>query len=156
MHIKKRGNPAAGAVGLPQRSGICCGTRQAECPHWISCAYTIHHLPGRMPAKKGSRENFFGAFPKGPVCDMIDRIIRAGEVTAMTYEMVREILNSCPNNQMRDVFFQEVETENPEAYVRGMLRGREVEIWSEAGSDGTVVVRAVCDGLNQRFLFTPD
>lgn len=74
----------------------------------------------------------------------------------MTYEMVREILNSCPNNQMRDVFFQEVETENPEAYVRGMLRGREVEIWSEAGSDGTVVVRAVCDGLNQRFLFTPD
>ena len=38
------------------------------------------------------------------------------------YEMVREILNSCPNNQMRDVSFQEVDTDDPEAYVREMLR----------------------------------
>ena len=37
------------------------------------------------------------------------------------YELVREIQNSCPNNQMRDVSFQEVETEDPEGWVRQML-----------------------------------
>lgn len=72
------------------------------------------------------------------------------------YEMVREILNRCPNNQMRDVFFQEVETDDPEAYVRAMLRGQQVEIWSETAAEGSIVVRAICDGMNQRFLFTED
>ena len=33
------------------------------------------------------------------------------------YEMVREIKNLCPNNQMRDIFFEEVETDDPETYV---------------------------------------
>ena len=36
----------------------------------------------------------------------------------MEYEMVREIKNLCPNNQMRDIFFDEVETDDPVAYVR--------------------------------------
>ena len=31
----------------------------------------------------------------------------------MEYEMVREIKNLCPNNQMRDIFFDEVETDDP-------------------------------------------
>ena len=34
------------------------------------------------------------------------------------YEMVREIKNLCPNNQMRDIFFDEVETDDPAEYVR--------------------------------------
>ncbi|MGM9639998.1 MAG: hypothetical protein ACI3V3_01365 [Faecousia sp.] len=71
------------------------------------------------------------------------------------YEMVHEILNSCPNNQMRDVFFDEVETDDPEGYVRQSMKGRIAEIWSERKSDGTIEVRAVRDGLNHRFLFTP-
>ena len=29
------------------------------------------------------------------------------------YELVREIQNLCANNQMRDVFFDEVETDDP-------------------------------------------
>ena len=44
------------------------------------------------------------------------------------YEMVREIGNQCANNQMRDVFFEEVETDDPVAYVRSLLKGREVEL----------------------------
>ena len=71
------------------------------------------------------------------------------------YEMVREIQNSCPNNQMRDISFQEVETANPEDYVRSILRGRAVEIHSETKADGVVEVWADCDGLRQRFFFTP-
>ena len=34
------------------------------------------------------------------------------------YETVWEIFNECANNQMRDVFFDEIETDDPEAYIR--------------------------------------
>ena len=73
----------------------------------------------------------------------------------MEYEMVREIKNLCPNNQMRDVFFEEVETSDPESYVRGFLKGKAVEVSSEPGENGTVTVYATCDGLIQKFVFTP-
>ena len=42
------------------------------------------------------------------------------------YELVRQIRNQCPNNQMRDVFFEEVETDDPEGYVRSLLKGKDV------------------------------
>lgn len=71
------------------------------------------------------------------------------------YEMVREIKNLCPNNQMRDVFFEEVETDDPEGYVSQMLKGRAVNISSECRNDGVVTVHADCDGLIQKFIFTP-
>ena len=38
------------------------------------------------------------------------------------YELVYEIKNLCRNNQMRDVFFEEVECDDPEAYLRGRLK----------------------------------
>ena len=71
------------------------------------------------------------------------------------YEMVREIKNLCPNNQMRDIFFDEVETDSPEDYVRAFLKGKAVDISCEAGPDGAVTVYATCDGLIQKFVFTP-
>ena len=71
------------------------------------------------------------------------------------YEMVREIKNLCPNNQMRDIFFDEVETDDPESYVRNLLKGKAVEVTSERGGDGRVTVHATCDGLIQQFVFTP-
>ena len=71
------------------------------------------------------------------------------------YEMVREIQNLCPNNQMRDIFFDEVETDDPEAYVRAFLKGKAVEVTCEPGQGGAVTVFASCDGLTQKFVFTP-
>ena len=71
------------------------------------------------------------------------------------YEMVREIPNLCRNNQMRDIFFEEVETEDPMAYVRKLLEKSQVEISGETRADGSVVVFAVADGLTQKFIFTP-
>ena len=71
------------------------------------------------------------------------------------YEMVREIQNMCPNNQMRDIFFEEVETDNPEEYVKKMLKGNVIQISSEQGHGGVVTVFANCDGLIQKFVFTP-
>ena len=73
----------------------------------------------------------------------------------MEYEVVREIKNLCPNNQMRDIFFDEVETDDPEAYVREFLKGKAVDVTTEPGVNGAVTVHATCDGLIERFVFTP-
>lgn len=71
------------------------------------------------------------------------------------YEMVREIPNLCRNNQMRDVFFSEIDTEDPEQYVRVFLKEEQKEISVERQSDGTVIIFAVAEGLTQKFTFTP-
>lgn len=73
----------------------------------------------------------------------------------MEYEVVREIQNLCPNNQMRDIFFDEVETEDPEGYVREFLQGKAVNVSVDRRAGGVVTVYATCDGLNQKFVFTP-
>ena len=71
------------------------------------------------------------------------------------YELVREIPNLCRNNQMRDEFFDEVETDDPVQYVRTFLKGNALEISVDEKGNGAVTVYAVCDGLQQKFVFTP-
>ena len=71
------------------------------------------------------------------------------------YEMVREIKNLCPNNQMRDIFFDEVETDNPVQYVKDFLKGKAVSISAEPGKGDAITVYADCDVLIQKFVFTP-
>ena len=73
----------------------------------------------------------------------------------MWYELVREIPNLCPNNQMRDVFFDEVETEDPVAWVRSFLKDAQLEVTVDRKPDGTVTGYAVADGMTQKFIFTP-
>lgn len=73
----------------------------------------------------------------------------------MEYELVREIPNLCRNNQMRDIFFDEVQTDDPVAYVRNFLKDNQVELSADSREDGTVTVYAVADGLTQKFIFTP-
>ena len=70
------------------------------------------------------------------------------------YELVHEIQNLCRNNQMRDVFIREIETDDPQAYVRGVLKGN-VTLTADQHSDGSVTVYASADGLTQKFVFTP-
>ena len=71
------------------------------------------------------------------------------------YELVREIPNLCPNNQMRDIFFEEVQTDDPVAYVASFLKDSEVSLSVDRKADGTVTVFAVADGMTQKFIFTP-
>lgn len=73
----------------------------------------------------------------------------------MEYELVHEIKNLCRNNQMRDIFFEEIECEDPEAYLRERLKGKDVELTVEQGTGGAVTIHAVVDGLMQKFVFTP-
>lgn len=71
------------------------------------------------------------------------------------YELVHEIKNLCRNNQMRDVFFEEVECEDPVRYLRQRLRGRQVELSVEEGTAGAVTIHAVVDGMMEKYVFTP-
>lgn len=68
------------------------------------------------------------------------------------YELVREIFNRCANNQMRDVFFAEVETDDPLAYVRQQCKGEGT--FTRTDAPGEVTVDADIAGLLQRFTFT--
>ena len=71
------------------------------------------------------------------------------------YELVHEIKNQCPNNQMRDIFFEEIECGDPEAWLRERLKGTDIQMEREEDAGGTVTVHAVVDGLAQKFVFTP-
>ena len=71
------------------------------------------------------------------------------------YELVHEIKNLCRNSQMRDIYFEEVECDDPEAYLRQRLKGKQVELSTERSADGTVTIHATVDGLIEKFVFTP-
>ena len=72
----------------------------------------------------------------------------------MEYELVHEIKNLCRNNQMRDIFFEEVACADPVEYLRGRLKGKDIELTAEEGVNGAVTIHAVVDGLMQKFVFT--
>ena len=74
----------------------------------------------------------------------------------MRYEVIREIFNKCSGNQMRDVFVSTVETDDPEGYVKDLLKGKEVVIEMDVLRDGTIVFDVDIAGLKQRFSFTED
>ena len=70
------------------------------------------------------------------------------------YEVVREVQNLCGNNQMRDVFFAEIETDDPVSWVRGFLKGKDVELTVDEKENGDLTVYAVSGGVSQKFLMT--
>ena len=71
------------------------------------------------------------------------------------YELVHEIQNSCPNNQMRDIFFEEVCCDDPESYLRRRLAGRALELTVAREDNGSITIHALVDGLREKFVFTP-
>ena len=74
----------------------------------------------------------------------------------MTYEMIREIFNLCSNNQMRDVFVRQIETDDTDAVARSFCRGKDIALEKNVKDDGTVIYDLTVDGLRQRLSFTPD
>ena len=59
------------------------------------------------------------------------------------YEAVWEIFNQCANNQMRDVFIEEVRTEDPKQYVMEKFKGRDVRCEETVLEDGTIDVESL-------------
>jgi hypothetical protein len=70
------------------------------------------------------------------------------------YEMIREIFNQCSGNQMRDVFIEEIETDNPDAVVQKYLVGKEVTCSKTINDKGQIVFDVITDGMRQRVSFT--
>ena len=74
----------------------------------------------------------------------------------MRYELIREIFNKCSGNQMRDVFVSEIETDDPEEYVRSFLVGNDITVDMHRTDNGALLFDVVVDGIRQRFSFTED
>ena len=70
------------------------------------------------------------------------------------YELVHEIQNLCRNNQMRDVYFEEITCDDPESYVRSLLKGKNIELSVDVQSENTLTIHTVTDGLMEKFMFT--
>ena len=70
------------------------------------------------------------------------------------YELVREIQNLCANNQMRDVFFEEIETDDPLEYVKSLVEGKQVNLSVDRKANGDLTIFVESAGMSQKFLFT--
>lgn len=70
------------------------------------------------------------------------------------YETVWEIFNQCPNNQMRDVFIEELEIEDIELFLQEKFKGKSVTFDKAVQADGTIVYDIVASGIKQRYSFT--
>ena len=55
------------------------------------------------------------------------------------YELIWEIFNKCPRNQMRDVFVEELELDDPEEYIKNKFKGKEVSYEKTVLEDGTII-----------------
>ena len=70
------------------------------------------------------------------------------------YEVVREVQNLCGNNQMRDVFFEEIETDDPVGWVRSLIKGKAVNLTVEEKQNGDLTVYVESGGVSQKILMT--
>lgn len=71
------------------------------------------------------------------------------------YEAVWEIYNLCSGNQMRDVFIEEIECEDPELYVQQKFKDKEFSYEKTILDDGTIVFDIMTTEIKQRYTFTP-
>ena len=71
------------------------------------------------------------------------------------YELVHEIQNLCRNNQMRDIFFEEITCDDPEAWLRQRLAGKDFTLTLDPGAGGAVTVHALVNGMKEKYVFTP-
>lgn len=70
------------------------------------------------------------------------------------YEAIWEIFNQCPNNQMRDIFIDELEIEDVDQFVRDKFKGKDVTFDRTDLEDGTIIYDIVASGIKQRYSFT--
>ena len=73
----------------------------------------------------------------------------------MKYEVVREIFNMCDLNKMRDIFIEEKEVEDPDAYVKEYCEGKDASVEDVSMTDGTRIYNLNVSGMRQKFTFTP-
>ena len=74
------------------------------------------------------------------------------------YEVIREMFNLCPGNQMRDIFIEEIrlpEDADLEAYVREKFKKESsLRIERTDKEDGSVVFDVMTVSIHQRYTFS--
>ena len=70
------------------------------------------------------------------------------------YDAILEIINQCPGNKDRDTFFEEIETDDVEAYVKARFAGQEITYDKTVLKDGSIVFDIMASGIHQRYTFT--
>ena len=70
------------------------------------------------------------------------------------YEAVWEIFNLCSGNQMRDVFVEELEIEDLDAFIKNKVKGEDVSYEKSVLEDGTVIYDIRTSDISQRYSFT--
>ena len=72
------------------------------------------------------------------------------------YETVWEIFNECANNQMRDIFIDEVELDENrlEDYIRTKIKDKDQTLEKSIGEDGSIIFDINATGIRQRYSFT--
>ncbi|HIR28300.1 MAG TPA: hypothetical protein IAB84_10070 [Candidatus Choladousia intestinigallinarum] len=70
------------------------------------------------------------------------------------YEAVWEIYNQCSNNQMRDVFFEEIETDDLEEFLKNKFKGKDLTFEKTVKEDGTIIYDIMASGIKERYSFT--
>jgi hypothetical protein len=71
------------------------------------------------------------------------------------YELTREIFNKCAGNQMRDIFFEEIEADESDidAIIADYLKGGDISYDKHISPDGDIIVDIVTDNLRQKLTF---
>ena len=74
------------------------------------------------------------------------------------YEVIREMFNLCPGNQMRDIFREEIalpDQADLESYVREKFKNEEqLTIERTDKEDGSVVFDVMTAAIHQRYTFS--
>lgn len=70
------------------------------------------------------------------------------------YEAVWEIYNHCARNQMRDVFVEELQIEDLDAFIAEKFKGDDVSYEKTILEDGTVIYDIQTSEISQRYSFT--
>ena len=70
------------------------------------------------------------------------------------YEAVWEIFNECSNNQMRDVFMEEMACDDLDAFIKNKFKGKDVSWEKTIKPDGTVIYDIRTSNIKQRYSFT--
>ncbi len=70
------------------------------------------------------------------------------------YEAVREIFNECSGNQMRDVFVEELQIEDLDAFIKDKYKDEDMSYEKTILEDGTVIYDILTSQIKQRYSFT--
>lgn len=93
----------------------------------------------------------------GGIRSNINRKYGKGDIME-EYEVIREIFNLCPGNQMRDIFIEEIELPKGadlEMYVRNKFTNESnLKIERTDREDGSVIFEVMTAAIHQRYTFS--